>query len=66
MADKKYKVIVSDRAKQMLGVHFRFMTQVNKEAARKKKTQLISAMRSLKNLIYHRINIIRCSWKSGI
>ena len=32
MADKKYKVIVSDRAKQMLGVHFRFMTQVNKEA----------------------------------
>ena len=69
MADKKYKVIVSDRAKQMLGVHFRFMTQVNKEAAAAKKKELsvcLSAFRSLKNLIYHRINIIRCSWKSGI
>ena len=30
MADKRYKVIVSDRAKQMLGVHFRFMAQVNR------------------------------------
>lgn len=47
MADKKYKVIVSDRAKQMLGVHFRFMTQVNKEAAAAKKKELITAMRSL-------------------
>ena len=30
MADKKYKVIVSDRAKRMLGAHIRFMAQVNK------------------------------------
>lgn len=33
MADKKYKVIVSDRSKRMLGTHIRFMAQVNKEAA---------------------------------
>ena len=32
MADKKYKVIVSDRAKRMLGAHIRFMAQVNKAA----------------------------------
>lgn len=38
MADNKtYKVIVSDRAKQMLGTHIRFMAQVNKDAARDKK-----------------------------
>lgn len=37
MADKKYKVIVSDRAKRMLGAHIRFMAQVNKDAASTKK-----------------------------
>ena len=30
MTDKKYKVIVSDRAKRMLGAHIRFIAQVNK------------------------------------
>ena len=34
MTDKKYKVIVSDRAKRMLGTHIRFMAQVNKDAAK--------------------------------
>lgn len=43
--NKKYKVIVSDRAKRMLGTHIRFMAQVNKEAAKKK--EIMSAMRSL-------------------
>lgn len=43
--NKKYKVIVSDRAKRMLGTHIRFMVQVNKEAAKKK--EIMSAMRSL-------------------
>ena len=47
MADKKYKVIVSDRAKRMLGAHIRFMAQVNKEAATEKKKKLMSAFRSL-------------------
>ena len=30
--NRKYKVIVSDRAKRMLGTHIRFMSQVSKEA----------------------------------
>ena len=47
MTDKKYKVIVSDRAKRMLGAHIRFMAQVNKDAASTKKKQIISAIRSL-------------------
>ena len=33
----KYKVIVSDRAKRMLGTHIRFMAQVSKDAAKEKK-----------------------------
>lgn len=37
MADKKYKVIVSDKAKRMLGTHIRFMAEVSKEAAIAKK-----------------------------
>ena len=45
--NRKYKVIVSDRAKRMLGTHIRFMAQVSKEAATAKKKKLITAMRSL-------------------
>ena len=30
---KKYRVIVSDRAKLMLGTHMSFLKQINKEAA---------------------------------
>jgi plasmid stabilization system protein ParE len=47
MADKKYKVIVSDKAKRMLGTHLRFIAQVNKKAADAKKKELMVAMRSL-------------------
>lgn len=47
MADKKYKVIVSDRAKRMLGTHIRFLAQVNKVAAVSKKKEIMEAMRSL-------------------
>ena len=36
---RKYKVIVSDRAKQMLGVHIRFLAQVDKDVARNKKKE---------------------------
>ena len=39
--DRKYKVVVSDRAKRMLGTHLRFMAQVSKEAAAEKKKQLM-------------------------
>ena len=44
---KRYKVIVSDRAKRMLGTHIRFMAQVSKEAAAAKKKEIMTAMRSL-------------------
>ena len=44
---RNYKVIVSDRAKRMLGTHIRFMAQVNKEAAAAKKKEIMLAMRSL-------------------
>lgn len=47
---KKYKVIVSDRAKRMLGTHIRFLAQVNKEAAVEKKKELMSAIRSLSQM----------------
>jgi plasmid stabilization system protein ParE len=50
MSDKKYKVIVSDRAKRMLGTHIRFMSQVNKDAAKAKKQELMEAMRSLERM----------------
>ena len=50
MAEKKYKVIVSDRAKQMLGIHIRFMAQVNKDAAIAKKKELMAAMRSFDHM----------------
>ena len=49
MADsKRYKVIVSDRAKRMLGTHIRFMTQVNKQVTAKK--EIMTAMRSLSQM----------------
>lgn len=47
---KRYKVIVSDRAKRMLGTHIRFMAQVNKQAAVEKKKELMIAMRSLSQM----------------
>lgn len=43
----QYNVIVSDRAKQMLGAHIHFMAQANTTAARKTKTELLKAIRSL-------------------
>lgn len=50
---KRYKVIVSDRAKRMLGTHIRFMAQVNKEAAAAKKKEIMTAMRSLCQMPQH-------------
>ena len=64
MTDKKYKVIVSDRAKRMLGAHIRFMAQVNKDAADTKKKEIVVAIRSLKNGIWFfiRYRMIRYMW----
>lgn len=47
---RTYKVIVSDRAKRMLGTHIFFMAQVNKDAAKEKKKQIIDALYSLSNM----------------
>lgn len=46
----KYKVIASDRAKEMLGMHIRFLAQVNKQAATKLKNRLVAEMRSLQDM----------------
>ena len=46
----KYKVIISDRAKRMLGNHIRFMAQVNKDAAKEKKKGIMKALRLLAHM----------------
>ena len=43
----QYKVIVSDRARQMLANHVRFMAQKSPSAALKVKNELMDAIRSL-------------------
>ena len=43
----QYKVIVSDRARQMLAGHVRFLAQKSPAAARRTKNELIGAIRSL-------------------
>lgn len=46
----QYKVIVSDRARQMLAGHVRFLTQKSPTAARKVKNDLMDAIRSLQQM----------------
>lgn len=48
--NRKYQVIVSDRAKRMLGAHIRFMAQANKDATIAQKKTLMAAMRSLSQM----------------
>lgn len=48
--NKKYTVIISDRARQMLGAHISFLAKVNKDAAISKKKELIKAIRSLSEM----------------
>jgi len=43
----QYKVIVSDRARQMLAGHVRFLAQKSPTAARKVKNDLMDAIHSL-------------------
>lgn len=50
MSDRKYKVIVSARAKQMLGAHIRFLAQVDRKAAKEKKNEIITAIRTLEDM----------------
>ena len=46
----KHRVIISDRAKEMLGMHIRFLAQVNKTAATKLKNRLVEEIRSLQDM----------------
>lgn len=47
---EKYKVIISDRARQMMVTHISFLAKVNKNAARNTKDNLISAIKLLKTM----------------
>lgn len=49
-ASKHDKVIISERATDMLIQHVRFMAQVSPEAADKLRAEIIEAPRSLQNL----------------
>lgn len=46
----RYKVIVSDRARQMLAGHVRFLAQKSPTTARKVKNDLIDTIRSLQQM----------------
>lgn len=45
----KYTVVVSDRAKEMLGIHIRFLAQVNRNAASKLRKRLVAEIRALED-----------------
>lgn len=47
---KKYRVVVSERAKRMLGTNMRFLAQVNKAAAASKKKQILDELASLSEM----------------
>ncbi|MFA6942192.1 MAG: type II toxin-antitoxin system RelE/ParE family toxin [Clostridiaceae bacterium] len=49
----QYKVIVSDRARQMLAGHVLFLLQKSPAAARKVKNKLMDAIRSLYQMTEH-------------
>lgn len=50
MSTDRYSVIISDRAKSMLGVQLKFIARVNKDAALKTKEDLIDAIRLLQQM----------------
>ena len=45
--EKQYRVIVSDRARQMLAGHIRFLAQKSTNASRRTKNELLSSICSL-------------------
>jgi len=47
----QYKVIVSERAHQMLAGHVRFLAQKSPTAARKIKNDLMNSIRSLNQML---------------
>ena len=46
----QYKVIISDRAKEALGLHLRFLAQVSRSAAVQLKKRLLAQVRSLQEM----------------
>lgn len=46
---RRYKVIVSDRARMMLAAHVKFMAQASPPAARRVKSDIMAAIRSLRD-----------------
>lgn len=49
MDDKHYKVIISERAKEMLIKHIHFLAEVNLEAADRLREEIIAAAKSLQH-----------------
>ncbi len=47
---KRYKVVVSDRARCMLGAHIAFLAKVSKTAAEEKKKEIMAELRSLSTM----------------
>ena len=50
--NQKYKVIIADRAKRMLGAHILFLAQVNKDVATATKNKILAELRSLSEMPY--------------
>ncbi len=57
-----YKVIVSDRARQMLAGHVQFLAQKSPPAARKTNNELINAIRSLSTMQPERFPFINAEF----
>lgn len=50
MNNMNYKIIVSDRAKQMLGNHIKFLSKANMDSAKKTKVSIIEGIKSLEEM----------------
>ena len=46
----QYQVIISDRAKEMLGLHLRFLAKGNRPASKKLKDRFMEELRSLREM----------------
>lgn len=50
MEGMTYHIVISERAKQMLASHIRFLAKVSKSAAAEKKQQIVREIRSLSQM----------------
>jgi len=70
MEYEKYKVIISEKAKNMLASNIAFIAKASADAATKQKKAVIDGIRSLEQMpkrypfltknIYHQTNIEKC------